>query len=82
VSLQEFFYIYAIITMTIYIITVIAVIVTLLYIKKKITEITKNIESKINNVKTIVSHPNFYANILGREILTRILTQILKTFRR
>lgn len=68
--------------MTIYIITVIAIIIALLYIKKKITEITKNIEGKLNNVKTIVSHPNFYASILGREILTRVLTQILKVFRR
>jgi Sec-independent protein translocase protein TatA len=56
-DLQNTFYIVGIIYMTLYTLLLIAVIILLLYIKKKVTELTDNIQEKVETIQDMASHP-------------------------
>jgi hypothetical protein len=81
-SLQDFFYIVAIITMSIHVLILIIVIFVLLSIRKKITETADAIERKMENVKDLVAHPKIVATSIGKMILGGAVTQLTKLLRR
>jgi Sec-independent protein translocase protein TatA len=67
-DLQNTFYIVGIIYMTLYTLLLIAVIVLLIYIKKKVTELTENIQEKINTIQDMASHPKETAASFGAAV--------------
>ena len=76
--LQNTFYIIGIICMTLYTLLLIAIVVLLFYIKKKISDVSKNVEEKIREVKEIVSHPKEVAASVGAAVADTALHQAAK----
>jgi hypothetical protein len=81
-SLQDLFYLMAIITMGIHIVILIVLVIVLQSIRKKISETADAVERRMENVKDFVTHPNVVANKIGKVLLGQALTQITKIFRR
>jgi Sec-independent protein translocase protein TatA len=67
-ALQTTFYIVGIICMTLYTLLLLAVVILLLYIKKKINELTDEVQSKIEVVREITSHPKEVAATVGAAV--------------
>lgn len=76
--LQNTFYSIGIIFMTLYTLLLIAIVVLLFYIKKKITEVIKHVEDKLDAVKTLASHPRETAAVVGEAVADTALTEVAK----
>ena len=81
-NLQDFFYVIAIITMSMHIIILIIVVVLLLSIKKKLSETAALVERKVKNVKNFVSDPSILANTVGRMLFGQVLTKVSKILKK
>lgn len=81
-SLQELFYIVAIITMGIHILVLIIITAVLFAIKKKITDTAESVEKRAEIVKDYIVHPNIMITTVGKALLNRAMTQIAKVIRR
>lgn len=67
-TLENTFYVLGIITMSLSLLLLIVIVVLLFYIKKKITDVTKNIEDKLRLVKDIATHPKETAVAVGEAV--------------
>lgn len=81
-SLQEIFYIVAIITMGIHILVLIVITAVLFAIKKKVTKTAESVEKRAEIVKDYIVHPNIIITTVGKALLNRAMTQIAKVIRR
>lgn len=64
-TLQNTYYILGIVTMSLNILLLIAIVVLLFYIKRKITDITQNIQDKLSLAKEVIKHPKATASVVG-----------------
>lgn len=80
-SLQNIFYLVGIICMTLCTLLLAVMVILLFYIKKKITEITKTTEVKINEIKEIITHPKQTVKNIGATIASTVLEQASKFLR-
>ncbi|CAN5148179.1 hypothetical protein BH11PAT1_BH11PAT1_5690 [soil metagenome] len=63
--IQDIFYLLGSILMVLGIVLLLGVVVLLFYIKKKVTDIHTNIETKIDQVSRIASHSGQFASDIG-----------------
>ena len=77
-SLQDTFYIIGIICMTLYTLLLIVIVVLLFYIKKKITDMYKIVEEKIETAKEIITHPKRAAVVVGATVADVALSKAEK----
>jgi uncharacterized membrane protein len=75
-TLQVTFYIMGIIFMSIQIVLFIIVIILLFYIKAKVTEVTKMVEERIEEVKNIIRHPGEIAATVGTAVATTAINKV------
>lgn len=83
--LQNTFYIFGIICMTLYTVLLTAMIVLLFYIKKKISDASGMIENKLAIVKDVVGHPKETTATVSSVLLDTAITkteEALKTKKR
>jgi hypothetical protein len=81
-SLQDLFYIVAIIVMCIHIITLVIIVVVLIAIQKKVSETAESVERRVENVKHYITHPDITVSALGNFFWGQALTKISKLLRR
>lgn len=81
-SLQEIFYIVAIVTMSIHILVLFIALGILIAIRKKIADTADALERRIENVKNFVTHPNVVATSLGKLLLDQATKKLSGIFRR
>lgn len=77
-TLQNTFYIVAIITMSLVTLLLAVLIIVLIYIRSKLGEIVNTVERKLDEAKDIVTHPARMAETVGEAILDTAVNQVKK----
>ncbi len=68
--------------MSIHILVLIIVVTILLSIRKKITNLSKSIENKMEVIKAFITHPSVVATSIGKILLDQVSTKFSKIFKR
>jgi len=77
-TLQNIFFVVGIICMTLYTLLLVAVVVLLFYIKKKISDLTENIQEKIDLAKEVITHPQNVAASVGAAVADTAISKAVE----
>lgn len=75
-SLQDIFYFVGIIYMSLLSVVLIGIIILLYYIKKKVTEVSQNIERKVSETKEAMLRPQNIARTVGAILANFLLMRL------
>lgn len=78
VTLQNVFYVVAIITMSLVTLLLAALIIVLFYIRAKLGEIVNVVEKRLDEAKDIITHPSKMAETVGEAIVDTAVNQVSK----